>query len=88
MAFVELLTFAMTTCSEEKIHLIIPEKAEGDIPVLYLLHGGSGNCDDWLLNSSIERYAEKKVFSLHWMLPRAQVRWILILRSSVFLPCV
>ena len=60
MAFVELLTFAMATCSEEKIHLIIPEKAEGDIPVLYLLHGGSGNCDDWLLNSSIERYAEKK----------------------------
>ena len=75
MAFVELLTFAMATCSEEKIHLIIPEKAEGDIPVLYLLHGGSGNCDDWLLNSSIERYAEKKGIAV--VMPSAgPSRWL------------
>ena len=28
-------------------------------PVLYLLHGGGGNQDDWIRYSSIERYAEQ-----------------------------
>ena len=28
-------------------------------PVLYLLHGGGGNQDDWIRYSSIERYAER-----------------------------
>ncbi|MCD7737666.1 MAG: esterase family protein [Lachnospiraceae bacterium] len=28
-------------------------------PVLYLLHGGGGNQDDWVRYTSIERYAEK-----------------------------
>jgi len=32
---------------------------EGKYSVLYLLHGGGGNQDDWIRFSSIERYAEK-----------------------------
>lgn len=36
----------------------LPE-ADHVYPVLYLLHGGGGNQDDWIRYSSIERYAEK-----------------------------
>ena len=75
MAFVELLTFAKATCSEEKIYLIVPDKTDDEIPVLYLLHGGSGSCDDWILNSGIARYAEKKGIAV--IMPSAgPSRWL------------
>lgn len=34
-------------------------RIEERYPVLYLLHGGGGNQDDWVRYTSIERYAEK-----------------------------
>ena len=75
MAFVELLTFAKATCSEEKIYLIVPDKTDDEIPVLYLLHGGSGSCDDWILNSGIARYAEQKGIAV--IMPSAgPSRWL------------
>lgn len=75
MAFIELLTFSRVTCSENKIHLFFPDHVEGEIPVIYLLHGGSGNCDDWIHNSGIERYAQKKKIAV--VMPSAgPSRWL------------
>ena len=40
------------------IHVIIPDAAKNsDLRVLYLLHGLSDNCSNWIRNTSIERYA-------------------------------
>lgn len=59
MALLQLHTFSKTLCSQTKIRVILPDGCKDEsIPVLYLLHGGSGNSTAWLSNSSIERYAQ------------------------------
>ena len=45
-----------TTC----FNVILPEGCTEDIPTVWLLHGLSGNQDDWLRFSSIERYANER----------------------------
>ena len=40
-----------------QFNMIIPEECREDIPTVYLLHGLSGNQDDWIRYTSIERYA-------------------------------
>ncbi|NLB38699.1 MAG: esterase family protein [Clostridiales bacterium] len=47
-------------------NVILPVKADMGKPdrtrrpVLWLLHGAHGNCDDWLRSSNVERYATRK----------------------------
>lgn len=44
------------------VYVILPfdsKKVKKDYPVLYLLHGGGGNAQDWIRYTSIERYAEE-----------------------------
>ncbi len=43
------------------VAIIMPGEGEENrsYPVLYLLHGGAGNAQDWLRFTSIERYAEE-----------------------------
>lgn len=75
MALAELLTFSKTTCAESKVYVILPDCATENIPVLYLLHGGSGSCDEWLYQSGIERYVQWKGIAV--ILPSAgPSRWL------------
>jgi putative tributyrin esterase len=44
------------------VYIILPYDSSREIkpfPVLYLLHGGGGNAQDWIRYTSIERYAEE-----------------------------
>lgn len=42
------------------VQVILPDdRREGDFPVLWLLHGGNGNQNDWIENTKILLYAEK-----------------------------
>ncbi len=44
------------------VYIILPYDSSKDIEpykVLYLLHGGAGNAQDWIRYTSIERYAEE-----------------------------
>lgn len=44
------------------VYIILPTEKFNDskkFPVLYLLHGGAGNAQDWIRFSSIERYAQE-----------------------------
>lgn len=48
---------------DTEVNIVLPEclpEAEETFPVLYLLHGAGGDCDSWMRNSSIERYALEK----------------------------
>lgn len=41
------------------VQVILPDdRIEGDFPVLWLLHGGSGNQNDWIENTKILLYAQ------------------------------
>ena len=43
-----------------QINIIIPEQCKEDIPTIYLYHGLSGDQDDWLRYTAIERYANDR----------------------------
>ena len=48
---------------DTEVNVILPDsqlKPGGRYPVLYLLHGAGGDCDSWMRNSSIERYAKQQ----------------------------
>ena len=48
---------------DTEVNVILPDsqlKPGGHYPVLYLLHGAGGDCDSWMRNSSIERYAKQQ----------------------------
>ena len=43
------------------INLILPDdRLDGDYPVLWLLHGGGGNENDWVEETGIRRYADQR----------------------------
>lgn len=54
-------------------NVIIPEQCKEDIPVVLLLHGHSGNQDEWLRNTPIERYA--KQYQVAMVMPNGQKSW-------------
>lgn len=75
MALINMLSFSPTLFSQARLMVIMPETKAEDIPVLYLLHGGSGNCFDWVSNTGIERYAQKKGIAV--VMPTAgPSRWL------------
>ncbi len=44
------------------VYILLPYDSSKEIksyPVLYLLHGGGGNAQDWIRYTSIERYADE-----------------------------
>ncbi len=69
MAFMRCSFFSETIGYQTNVNIIIPfeknrmedgtPQTQKRFPVLYLLHGGAGNQDDWMRFTSIERYAER-----------------------------
>lgn len=61
MATMHVEFFSEVLSLMNSMEVIIPQKPKGrkpPYPILYLLHGGSGNQTDWLRNTAIERYVE------------------------------
>lgn len=59
MAVCEIHTGAQTALMKQtSVTVIIPETGTGPYPVLYLLHGLSGNHTVWVRRTSIERYVQ------------------------------
>jgi len=54
-------------------NVILPEPCKEDCPWILLLHGLSGNENDWLRFTSAERYALSKGFAL--VMPNAENSW-------------
>lgn len=45
---------------DTEVNIVMPDSLpEEKYRVLYLLHGAGGDCDSWLRNSSVERYAKR-----------------------------
>ncbi|WP_088105590.1 alpha/beta hydrolase [Halalkalibacter urbisdiaboli] len=62
MALIETHVFSEVLGMEMEVNVILPQEkqpysGDGKLPVLWLLHGGSGDHTAWLRMSSIERYA-------------------------------
>lgn len=52
--------FSRVLMLTDGVQVILPDHhQEKDFPVLWLLHGGSGNQNDWIENSKIMLYAQK-----------------------------
>ena len=64
MATINLSFFSEILQAETEVNLLLPSSGEADCeqkiyPTLWLLHGGNGDCYEWLTQSSISRYADK-----------------------------
>jgi len=62
MGLIHLSFLPKTLGFHTNVYAILPsERSETtkEFPVLYLLHGGAGNAQDWIRYTSIERYAEE-----------------------------
>ena len=67
-------TFRSTVLeASAEFNVILPDQVTEDIPVVLLLHGLSGNQDEWLRYTSIERYANK--FEMAMVMPAAEKSW-------------
>lgn len=72
MAYIQCSFFSRTLRANTNINVIIPSpEAKGwtfspgiKFQTLYLFHGAYGNCDDWPLKSSIERYAQERMLAV------------------------
>ena len=80
MALIKLSMTSKALGRETKVSLAMPERdymaqaGEGEIPVLYCLHGGCADYTDMLRNSSIEEHARKN--NLVAVMPSAGMsRW-------------
>lgn len=77
MVSITMNCFSPVLHCETKLAVLIPdytELPEKPAKVLYLLHGGEGNCMDWVRFSSIERYVTGKNIAV--IMPSANVsRW-------------
>lgn len=61
MALINVNTYSATLKVQVRFNVIMPENCiSEEIPVLYLLHGGSENSMAWISNTGIERYSQKK----------------------------
>ena len=63
MVFITLNCYSPVLNGETKAIVLMPdrmEKYDKEIRVLYLLHGGEGNCMDWCRFTNIERYVTGK----------------------------
>ena len=62
MAILRVHYFSNVILMMSTMNVILPQDIEEgeEVPVLWLLHGGGGNENDWIKNTSIERYALAK----------------------------
>ena len=62
MALMKVHFFSRVIWLMNSMNVIMPQdiKEGEEIPVLWLFHGGGGNENDWVKNTSIERYAAAK----------------------------
>ncbi len=63
MSFIKYRFSSNVLRMDTEVNVILPDsqlKQGRRYPVLYLLHGAGGDCDSWMRNSSIERYAKKQ----------------------------
>ncbi|OBR68887.1 hypothetical protein A7K91_25725 [Paenibacillus oryzae] len=75
MALVTMFTYSKVLNLQTRLVVIMPDKAVEPVPVLYLLHGGSGNSMTWLSQTGIERYAQEKGIAV--VMPAAgPSRWL------------
>ena len=74
MSFLQLDFYSRTLGMDSQLNIVLPEEKQGggfipvprkgQHPVLYLLHGTSGDHTDWERWTSVERYAAKKGIAL------------------------
>ena len=62
MAILRIHYFSNVILMMSTMNVILPQDIEEgeELPVLWLLHGGGGNENDWIKNTAIERYASAK----------------------------
>lgn len=62
MAILRVHYFSNVILMMSTMNVILPQDIEEgeELPVLWLLHGGGGNENDWIKNTAIERYASAK----------------------------
>ncbi len=66
--------YKSTVMSQEvKFNVIIPDEQTEDIPWVLLLHGLSGNEDDWMRYTAIERYSKEQGYAI--VMPAASKSW-------------
>lgn len=77
MVSITMNCFSPVLHSEVKLAVLMPDyiqQPEKPVRVLYLLHGGEGNCMDWVRFTSIERYVTGR--NLAVIMPSANIsRW-------------
>ena len=56
-----------------EFNLVLPEDCTGDVPVVMLLHGLSGNQDEWLENCPLQKLAAQ--YSVAFLLPDGSKSW-------------
>ncbi|GBF74101.1 hypothetical protein PA598K_02432 [Paenibacillus sp. 598K] len=75
MARITMFTYSKALNLQTRLTVVMPDKATTPVPVLYLLHGGSGNSMTWLTETGIERYAQ--AHNLAVVMPAAgPSRWL------------
>lgn len=76
MALINMLTNSDVLKLQTRLIVAMPDSSDlENIPVLYLLHGGSGNSAEWLSHTGILRYAQEKNIAV--VMPSAgPSRWL------------
>lgn len=68
MAVFDINLYSKSLSMSTELTVILPEQednaARKEYPVLWLFHGGNGDCKEWLYNTSIVRYAQKDQFAV------------------------
>lgn len=75
MAWIQMSHYADTLGMHVRCNVLLPvrdywKEDASSYPVLWLLHGAYGNCDDWMRYTALERYAAEK--GLMVVMPSAQ----------------
>nr|MCR5264519.1 esterase family protein [Clostridiales bacterium] len=82
MALCQVRFFSESLGMQCDMNVLLPQKRsprpDGKFPVLYLLHGMSGDSMSWLQQTNIERYADGLDLAL--VMPSAQMSWYVNLK--------
>ena len=82
MALCQIRFFSESLGMQCDMNVLLPQKSsprpDGKFPVLYLLHGMSGDSMSWLQQTNIERYADGLDLAL--VMPSAQMSWYVNLK--------
>ncbi len=73
MAFLQVCFFSNVLGKQVGMNVILPQTAEDDIPVLYLLHGMSDDHTIWSRRTAVERYADEAGLAV--IMPDGDLSW-------------